>query len=150
MRRAQREFGLPIKKMRSDNGTKFKNTLVEEFLDEEGIKHEFSTPYTPQQNDVVEKNNRALIDMVRTMLDEYKIPNLFWCEAVNTAYHAINRLYLHKKLKKTSYELLTGNKPKVSYFRVFGCKCFILNKKPKISKFAPKVDEGFSSWLWIK
>jgi len=54
-----------------------------------------------------------------------------------------HRLYLHKKLKKTSYELLIGNKPKVSYLRVFGCKCFILNKKPKTSKFAPKVDEGF-------
>jgi transposase InsO family protein len=48
VRRAQKEFGLPIKKMRSDNGTEFKNTHVEEFLDEEGIKHEFSTPYTPQ------------------------------------------------------------------------------------------------------
>jgi hypothetical protein len=46
-------------------------------------------------------------------------------------------------LKKTSYELITGNKPKVSYFRVFRCKCFILNKKPKTSKFTPKVDEGF-------
>ena len=45
-------------------------------------------------------------------------------------------------MKKTSYELLIGNKPKVSYLRVFGCKCFILNKKPKTSKFAPKVDEG--------
>jgi len=49
VRRAQKEFSLPIKKVRSDNGTKFKNTLVEEFLDEEGIKHEFSTTYTPQQ-----------------------------------------------------------------------------------------------------
>ena len=48
-----------------------------------------------------------------------------------------------QEIEETSYELLTGNKPKVSYFRVFGCKCFILNKKPKISKFAPKVDEGF-------
>jgi hypothetical protein len=46
-------------------------------------------------------------------------------------------------LKKTSYELLSSNKPKVSYFRVFGCKCFILNMKPKTSKFTPKVDEGF-------
>jgi hypothetical protein len=50
VRRAQKEFGLPIKKVRSDNGTEFKNTLAEEFLDEEGIKHEFLTPYTPQQN----------------------------------------------------------------------------------------------------
>jgi hypothetical protein len=81
--------------------------------------------------------------MARTILDEYKTPYIFWCEAVNTACHAINHLYLHKKLKKTSYEQLTGNKPKVSYFRVFGCKCFILNKKPKTSKFIPKVDEGF-------
>ena len=142
VRRAQREFGLPIKKIRSDNGTKFKNTLVEEFLDDEGIKHEFSTPYTPQQNGVVERKNHTLLDMARTMLDEYKTSDLFWSDAVNTACHAINRLYLHKKLKKTSYELLTGNKPKVSYFRVFGCKCFILNKRPKTSKFAPKVDEG--------
>jgi hypothetical protein len=76
------------------------------------------------------------------MLDEYKTSDLFWCEAVNTACHAINRLYLHKKLKKTSYQLLTGNKPKVSYFRVFGYKCFILNKRPKTSKFVPKVDKG--------
>ena len=51
------EFGLPIKKMRSDNRTEFKNTLVKQFLDEEGIKHEFSTMYTPQQNGVVEKKN---------------------------------------------------------------------------------------------
>jgi hypothetical protein len=46
-------------------------------------------------------------------------------------------------MKKTAYELLTSKKPKVDYFRVFGCKCFILNKKSKSSKFAPRVDEGF-------
>jgi transposase InsO family protein len=143
VRRAQKEFDLLIKKIRSDNGSEFKNTQVEEFLDEEGIKHEFSTSYTPQQNGVVERKNRTLIDMARSMLDEYKTPDIFWCEAINTACHAIDRLYLHKKLKKTSYELLTSNKPKASYFRVFRCKCFILNKKPKTSKFAPKVDEGF-------
>ncbi|XP_066323334.1 uncharacterized protein [Miscanthus floridulus] len=77
------------------------------------------------------------------MLDEYKTSDIFWSDAINTACHAINHLYLHKKLKKTSYELLTSNKPKMSYFIVFGRKCFILNKKPKTSKFAPKVDEGF-------
>ena len=64
-------------------------------------------------------------------------------EAVNTACHAINRVYLHRLLKKTSYELLTGNKPNVSYFRVFGSKCYILVKKGRNSKFAPKAVEGF-------
>jgi hypothetical protein len=77
------------------------------------------------------------------MLDEYKTPDSFWAEAINTACHVTNRLYLHKYLNKTPYEIITGKKPSVHYFGVFGCKCFILNKKPKASKFASKVDEGF-------
>jgi hypothetical protein len=77
------------------------------------------------------------------MLDEYKTPDRFWAEEINTACYSINRLYLHRILKKTSYELLTGKKPNVSYFRVFGSKCFILIKRGRKSKFAPKVVEVF-------
>jgi hypothetical protein len=132
-----------VKKVRSDNGSEFKNLQVEEYLVEEGVKHEFSAPYTPQQNGVVERKNKTLIDMARTMLGEFKTPKRFWLEPMNTACHAINRLYLHRLLKKTSYELLTGNKPNVSYFRVFGSKCYILVKKGRHSKFAPKAVEGF-------
>jgi transposase InsO family protein len=95
LRRAQNEFRLRVKKIRSDNGTEFKNSQIEGFLEEEGIKHEFSFPYTPQQNGVVERKNRTLLDMARTMLDEYKTPDWFWAEAINTAYFSINRLYLH-------------------------------------------------------
>jgi hypothetical protein len=143
LKRAQNEFELKVKKIRSDNGSEFKNLQVEEFLEEEGIKHKFSAPYTAQQNSVVERKNWTLIDMARTMLGEYKTPEQFWSEAVNTACHTINRLYLHRLLKKTLYELLTGNKPNVSYFCVFGRKCYILVKKGRHSKFAPKVVEGF-------
>jgi transposase InsO family protein len=142
LRRAQNEFGLRIKKIRSDNVTEFKNSKIEGLL-EEGIKHEFSSPYTPQQNGVVERKNRTLLDMARTMLDEYKTPDRFWAEAINTACYSVNPLYLHRILKKTSYELLTGKKPNVSYFRVFGSKCFILVKRGRKSKFAPKAVEGF-------
>jgi hypothetical protein len=81
--------------------------------------------------------------MARTMLDEYKTSDRFWAEAINTACYSINRLYLHRILKKTSYELLTDKKPNVSYFRVFGSKCFILVKRGRKSKFAPKAIEGF-------
>jgi hypothetical protein len=143
LRQAQNEFGLRIKKIRSDNGTKFKNSQIEGFLEEEGIKHEFSSSYTPQQNGVVERNNRTLLDMARTMLDEYKTSDRFWAEAINIACYSINRLYLHRILKKTSYELLTGKKPNVLYFRVIGSKCFILMKRGRKSKFAPKAVEGF-------
>jgi hypothetical protein len=81
--------------------------------------------------------------MARTMLDEYKTPDRFWAEAINTTCYSINCLYLHQILKKTSYELLTGKKPNVSYFRVFGSKCFILIKRGRKSKFGPNVVEGF-------
>jgi hypothetical protein len=81
--------------------------------------------------------------MARTMLDEYKIPDRFWAEAINTVCYSINWLYLHRILKKTSYELLTGKKLNVSYFRVFGSKCFILVKRGRKSKFAPKAVEDF-------
>jgi hypothetical protein len=81
--------------------------------------------------------------MVRIMLDEYKTFDWFWAEAFNMTYHATNRLYLNKLFKKTSYELLTGDKSNISYFRVFGSKCYVLQKWSKSSKFAPKVYEGF-------
>jgi transposase InsO family protein len=89
LRQAQNEFGLRIKKIRSDNGMEFKNSQIEGFL-EEGIKHEFSSPYTPQQNGVVESKNRTLLDMARTMLDEYKTLDWFWAETINTACYSIN------------------------------------------------------------
>jgi reverse gyrase len=81
--------------------------------------------------------------MARSMFDEYKTLDRFWAEAINTACYSINRLYLHRIIKKTSYELITGKKPNVSYFRFFGSKCFILIKRGRKSKFAPKAVEGF-------
>jgi transposase InsO family protein len=72
LKRAQNFFDAKVKKIRSDIGSEFKNTQVEEYLDQEGINYEFSTPYTPQQNRVAERKNRTLIESARTMLDEYK------------------------------------------------------------------------------
>jgi hypothetical protein len=95
------------------------------------------------KNGVTERKNRTLIKMARTMFDEYKTSDQFWVEAINMTCHATNHLHLHKLLKKISYELLTGNKHKVSYFWVFRSKCYILQKRSKSSKFAPKTYEGF-------
>jgi transposase InsO family protein len=69
-KRAQNEFEVKIKKIRSDNGKKFDNTNIEAYCDEIGIKYEVSSTYTPQQNSVVERKNRTLITLARTMLDE--------------------------------------------------------------------------------
>jgi transposase InsO family protein len=124
----QRQYGQDILMIQSDNGTEFKNYTLNDFLSEEGIRHQYSSPYTPQQNDVAERKNRTLIDMARTMLAEFKSPYNFWAEAINTACHASNRLYLRKGLNKTPYEILIGKKANIKYFRVFGCKCFYLKK----------------------
>ena len=116
IRKAQNQFEVKIKKVRSDNGTEFKNANVDTFLDEEGISHEFSATYTPQQNGVVERKNRTLIEMARTMLDEYKTPKHFWAEAVETACHATNRLYLHKLLGRRHTSFLPVTNPKLDTF----------------------------------
>jgi hypothetical protein len=73
----QNKFDAKIKRIRSDNSTEFKNTQVKDYLVEEGIKYEYWAPYTLQQNRVAEKKNRTPIEMVRTMLDEFKTSNRF-------------------------------------------------------------------------
>src|SRR5664279_524135 len=128
--------------IRSDNGSEFKNYTVEGFLSDEGIAHQYSTPYTPQQNGVAERKNRTLMDAARTMIAEYSSPYNFWTEAVATACHATNRLYLRKLLNKTPYDILLGKKPDLSYFRVFGYKCYILKKGNRLSKFETRSYEG--------
>jgi hypothetical protein len=77
LKMAQNKFDAKIKRIRSDNSIEFKNTQVKDYLDEEGIKHEYWAPYTLQQNRVAEKKNRTPIEMVRTMLDEFKTSNRF-------------------------------------------------------------------------
>jgi hypothetical protein len=73
--------------------------------------------------------------MARTMLDEYKSPHNFWGEAIATMVHVANRLFLRPVYNKVPYELLTSNKPNVSYFCIIECKCFIKNKKDRLGKF---------------
>jgi transposase InsO family protein len=93
LKRAQNKFVAKVKRIRSNHGTEFKNTQVDDYLDEEGIKHEFSAPYTPQQNGVAKRKNRTLIEMTRTMLDEYKTSDRFYVEAVNMTCNATNHLF---------------------------------------------------------
>jgi reverse gyrase len=77
----------------------------------------------------VERKNITLLDMARTMLDEYKTPDRFWAEAINIACYSINRLYLHRILKKTSYELLTGKRPMFHILESLGVNALFLLKE---------------------
>jgi transposase InsO family protein len=101
-------------KIRCDNGSEFRNTRVEEYGDGEGIKYELSSTYTPQQNGVVERKNKILITLARAMLDDYGVSQRFWGEAINTACHASNRVYLHRLMMQTVWHtprvLMQGRK----------------------------------------
>ncbi|GKA65518.1 retrovirus-related pol polyprotein from transposon TNT 1-94 [Tanacetum coccineum] len=107
-----------------------------------GITHNFSAPRTPQSNGVVERKNRTLQEMSRTMLNEQSIPQKFWCNAVDTSTYILNRILIRPILGKTPYEIFRGRKPSLEYFKVFGSKCFILNTKDHLTKFDPKSYEG--------
>ena len=130
-----------LRAIRSDNGTEFKNCSFEHFCAEKGIDHQFSSPYVPQQNGVVERKNRTLVEMARTMLDEFQTPRKFWAEAISTACYVSNRVFLRSKLGKTPFELRFEHRPNVSHFRVFGCKCFVL-KSGNLDKFEARSTDG--------
>ena len=100
-------------------------------------------PRTPQQNGVVERKNRSLEELAKTMLNETKLPKYFWADAVNTAFYVCNRVLIRPILKKTPYELYKARKPNISHFHAFGCKCFVLNNgKDNLGKFDPKSNKG--------
>ncbi|GKB23229.1 putative ribonuclease H-like domain-containing protein [Tanacetum coccineum] len=134
---------LRVKVIRCDNGTEFKNRVMNQFCEMKGIKREFSVARTPQQNEVVERKNRTLIEAARTMLADSKLPTTFWAEAVNTACYVQNRVLVIKPHNKTPYELFLGRKPALSFMRPFGCPVTILNTIDHLGKFDGKADEGF-------
>ena len=80
--------------------------------------------------------------MARTMLNENALPKYFWAEAVNTACYVLNRVLNRLNFNKTPYKLWKDRKPNIGYFKVFGCKFFILNTKDNLGKFDPKSDVG--------
>ncbi|WVZ80907.1 hypothetical protein U9M48_028344 [Paspalum notatum var. saurae] len=99
------------------------------------LEHQFSSPYTPPQNGVVECKNHTLVEMARTMLDEHRTPRRFWAEAVNTTCYIANRIFLRAFLGKTS-------QPSVKHLRAFGCMCFVLKKAGHLDKFESRCRDG--------
>ena len=131
-----------VRIVRSDNGTEFKNNVFDTYLRSVGITHQFSAARTPQQNGVVERRNRTLVEAARTMLDFAKLPLFLWGDAVATACFTQNRSIINKRFNKTPYELINNRPPSLKFLHVFGCRCFVLNDKDDLNKFDPKCDEG--------
>lgn len=143
VRNSENENDVKVKQIRTDNGTEFKNHVLECLCDEKGISQNFTSPYTPEQNGVAERRNRTLIEAARTMLNGSVLSKHFWTEAVRTACYTQNRSIIVKRHNKTPYEIFKGRIPDISYFHVFGCPVFIHNYKDHLGKFDAKADDGY-------
>ncbi|GJY86423.1 retrovirus-related pol polyprotein from transposon TNT 1-94 [Tanacetum coccineum] len=130
-----------VKIIRCDNGTEFKNKVMDDFCREKGIKRKYSVARTPQQNGMAERRNRTLIEATRTMLADSKLPTTFWAEAVSIAFYVQNRVLVVMPHNKTPYEFFRGFKPALSFMRPFGCHVTILNTLDSLGKFDGKSDE---------
>ncbi|GJT55998.1 retrovirus-related pol polyprotein from transposon TNT 1-94, partial [Tanacetum coccineum] len=128
--------------IRTDNGTEFVNQTLKAYYEEVGISHQTSMAQTPQQNGVVERWNRTLVEAVRTILIFSKAPLFLWAEAVATACYIQNRSLIQKCHNKTPYELLHDRKPDLSYLHVFGALCCPTNDSEDLGKLKPKADIG--------
>ncbi|KAK2372230.1 putative mitochondrial protein [Trifolium repens] len=139
----QREKGSNVVRIRSDHGREFENSKFDDFCAAEGIKHEYSSPITPQQNGIVERKNRTIQESARVMLHAKNVPYHFWAEAMNTACYVHNRVTLRKGTTFTLYELWKDRKPTVKHFHIFGSECFILADREPRRKLDPKSEKGF-------
>ncbi|GKE64271.1 retrovirus-related pol polyprotein from transposon TNT 1-94 [Tanacetum coccineum] len=108
---------------------------MSEYYEDVGIFHQKSVPRTPQQNSVVERRNRTLVEAARTMMIFSKAPMFLWAEAVATACYTQNRSLIHTRHNKTPYELVHDKKPDLTFLRVFGALCYPTNDSEDLGKF---------------
>nr|GFB45078.1 retrovirus-related Pol polyprotein from transposon TNT 1-94 [Tanacetum cinerariifolium] len=140
IKKTQVNLQLQVQRVRTDNGTEFKNKTLTKFFDEAGISQQFSAVRTPQQNGIVERKNRTLVEAARTMLTFANLPLFLWAEAIATTCFTQNRSIIHKRFDKTPYELINKRKPNIKFFRVFGCRCYLLNDYEDVGKLKANGD----------
>ncbi|KRX56900.1 Retrovirus-related Pol polyprotein from transposon TNT 1-94 [Trichinella sp. T9] len=138
---AENQTGNKIKTLRSDNATEYCSENFQKFLRVNGIRHETSVQYTPQQNGVAERKNRTLLDMARCMLLESKLSLNFWAEAISTACYIRNRCPSKSLNGEIPLTLWNGRKLTLNYFRTFGEKAYVLDKSPGKGKFSTRSKE---------
>ena len=107
----ERSTGRQVKTLRSDNGGEYTSKEFALYLAKEGIKHELTTPHTPQQNGVAERLNRTLVEGVRAMLADSKLTHRFWAEALSTMAYLRNRSPTKALGGVTPHEAWSGSKP---------------------------------------
>ncbi len=134
----EKEKGVSIKCLRFDGGGKYFSNESSEYLKEHGNQRKYSCSYSPQQNGVVERNNRHILEITRAMLNEKNLPNYFWAETIATIVYITNRSLTITIDGMTLKKKFPGKKPNVSRLRMFGCIAYVDVLDEKKSKLNPK------------
>ncbi|GJU22006.1 retrovirus-related pol polyprotein from transposon TNT 1-94 [Tanacetum coccineum] len=129
-----------LRTVRTDKGTEFLNKTLYAYFVKEGIRHEMSIARTPEQNGVVERQNRTLVEAARTMLSAAKVPLFFWAEAIATSCFTQNRSLVIPRHEKTPYHIINAWKPSVKFFHIFGSLCYIVRDGENLDKMKEKGD----------
>nr|GEV56416.1 retrovirus-related Pol polyprotein from transposon TNT 1-94 [Tanacetum cinerariifolium] len=137
----QRNLQAPVISVRTDRGTEFLNKTLNAFFKEERIKHQTSTPRTPEQNGVVKRQNRTLVEAARTMLSASKLPLFFWAEAIETACYTQNRSIIIPTHEKMAYHIINDRKPSIKHLHIFGCTCYLTRDGDNLDKMKEKGDQ---------
>ncbi|GKF45519.1 retrovirus-related pol polyprotein from transposon TNT 1-94, partial [Tanacetum coccineum] len=116
----QRGLHAQVTTVRTDKGTEFLNKTLHAYFVKEGIRHETSTARAPEQNGVVERRNRTLVEAARTMLSAVKVPFFFWVEVIATTCFTQNHSLVIPRHEKTPYHIINARKPSVKFFLIFG------------------------------
>jgi transposase InsO family protein len=127
--------------LRSDNGGEFTSKEFMDYCSRNGIKKKFSIARTHQHNGVVERKNKIVQEMARTMLMNSKLIDIFWTQAVYTTIHIQNKVMLRNNTDKTPYKRWKGRPENEKHFIFFGSKCYIKREDGRMEKFDSRVDK---------
>ena len=133
----ENQLNTKIKYLRIDRGREYLFDLFKAYCDENGIVRQLTIPYTSQQNGVIEIRNMTLLDMVRSMMAQAKLPISFWRDALMTATNILNRVS-SKYVPYTLYELWKGATPDLNVMRPWGCATYVHNVSHEYEKLGPK------------
>lgn len=133
---------MKIKCLRSNNRGESVSKEFNRYCDENGIKRHFFVIETPQQNGVVERKNRTIMEMARTMPNEASLNDIFWPQVVHTTIHILNGGLLRNNVDKRPYQLWKGRPANIKHFRFFGSKCYIKRVDKNMGKLDSRTDEG--------
>ena len=131
------QLNTKIKSLRTDRGREYLSDLFKAYSDEKGIPRQLTIPYTSNQNGVIKRRNKTLLDMVRSMMAQAKLLISFWGDALMTAVYILN-IALSKSVPSTLYELWKGATPDLNVMRPWGCAAYVHNVSHEYVKLGPR------------